>query len=168
MEAESIRSRVESTGGWVKLKTATEVRWSSMLLLLITFIQCYSLLYSRLTALLSHVIPNEWLAFHSAFWISTEVVYVQRCYMVSWYIYSREYLFCRMYSILCGIGSQWRAWNRKVIWSVWGFLGMRQIAPGWLGVKIIFFKDTCKQHSSECEEGYWQGKLARPEGIKLQ
>ena len=89
--------------------------------------RCYSLLSSRLTALWSHVILNEWLAFYSAFWIATEVVYVQRCYTVSWYIYSREYLFCRMYSILCGIGSQWRAWNRKVLWSYGQFLSF----SGW-------------------------------------
>ena len=29
LEAESIRSRVESTGGCVKLKTVTEIRWGS-------------------------------------------------------------------------------------------------------------------------------------------
>ena len=29
LEAESIRSRVESTGGCVELKTVTEIRWSS-------------------------------------------------------------------------------------------------------------------------------------------
>ena len=29
MEAESIKSRAESTGGCVKLKTVTEIRWSS-------------------------------------------------------------------------------------------------------------------------------------------
>ena len=29
MEAESIRSRAESSGGWVKLKTVTEMRQSS-------------------------------------------------------------------------------------------------------------------------------------------
>ena len=37
------------------------------MLLLIPFIQRYSPLSSRLTALLSHVIQNVWLAFHSAF-----------------------------------------------------------------------------------------------------
>ena len=30
LEAESIRSRAESTGGCVKLKTVTEIRWSSV------------------------------------------------------------------------------------------------------------------------------------------
>ena len=51
--------------------------------LLITFIQRYSPLLSRLTALLLHVIVNEWLAFHSVFWTSTKVVCLQLfgCYM---------------------------------------------------------------------------------------
>ena len=43
-------------------------RWSiSLLLLLVTYIQCYSPLSSRLTVLLSYMVVNEWLAFHSAF-----------------------------------------------------------------------------------------------------
>jgi len=48
------------------------------------YILRYSPLSSRLTALLSHLILNEWLAFYSAFWISTQVVYLQRCLVVTW------------------------------------------------------------------------------------
>ena len=54
---------------------------------------CWSLLYSailhshsRLGAFLLHVILNEWLAFGNRFWISTEVVYLQRCLVVTWLV----------------------------------------------------------------------------------
>ena len=41
-------------------------------------LQCCSLLFSILTALLSHVIRlNEWLVFYNALWISTQVEYIQ-------------------------------------------------------------------------------------------
>ena len=40
--------------------------------------------WSRLTALLSHVILSEWLAFYSAFGISTWVMYLQHCSGVTW------------------------------------------------------------------------------------
>ena len=44
---------------------------------------CWSLLYSailrsRADSLRSHVVLHEWIAIYSAFWISTEVVYLQR------------------------------------------------------------------------------------------
>ena len=39
---------------------------------------------SRLSALLSHVILNEWLAFYSAFGISAWVMYLQHCLGVTW------------------------------------------------------------------------------------
>ena len=54
-------------------------------LVLITFVESFFPLSSGLTALLSHVILNEWLAFDSVFWISIKVVYLQllfSCYMV--------------------------------------------------------------------------------------
>ena len=51
--------------------------------LLIIFKQCYSLLSSRLTVLLLRVILNKWIAFQACFWISTEVVYLQCCLVVT-------------------------------------------------------------------------------------
>ena len=52
----------------------------------IAFIQRYSPLSSRLTALLMHVILNEWLLFIARFWISTKVLYVQRCLVATWLV----------------------------------------------------------------------------------
>ena len=37
-------------------------------------------------ALLSHMILNDWLAFYSTFWISTQVVYLQRFLVVTWLV----------------------------------------------------------------------------------
>ena len=71
LEAESIRSRVESTGGWVKLKTVTEIRRSS----------------------------------------AHDIFLAERFFL---------------YWILCWIRSQWRNWNRSVMWSVLRFFSMSQ------------------------------------------
>ena len=63
------------------------LRWARHWALLATlrdaddcFIQHYSSLLSRLIALLSHAVLNEWLAFHSIFSVSTVAVYVQGCF----------------------------------------------------------------------------------------
>ena len=54
--------------------------------MLTTFIQRYFPLSSGLTALLSHAILNEWLAFYRVFWISVEVAYLQCCLVVTWLV----------------------------------------------------------------------------------
>ena len=53
---------------------------------------CWSFLYIAIlrspadSALLSHVILYEWLAFYRAFWILNEVAYLQRCFVVTWLV----------------------------------------------------------------------------------
>ena len=57
------------------------------LLFLMAFTQRCSPLSNRLTALMSQLIVNEWLElFVAPFWISTEVVHLQRCWLLyGWY-----------------------------------------------------------------------------------
>ena len=53
---------------------------------------CWSFIYIAIlrspadSALLSHVIFYEWLAFYRAFWIFTEVAYLQRYFVVIWLV----------------------------------------------------------------------------------
>ena len=77
-------------------KAYSHTRWSCLLL--------YSaILRSRvLIALLSHVI-SKWVivAFYSMFWISTEVVHVQHCLLITWLVpcETAVILACSVYTI---------------------------------------------------------------------
>ena len=56
-----------------------------LLLMMIAFILCYS--RYRADSLRSYAILNEWLAFAARyFWVSTEMMYLQRCSVVTWLV----------------------------------------------------------------------------------